>query len=120
MEIKPCITSQLQITISWEITGRILNPVSAPYNISILSGIPSTSTSVAQNVHSFPVHVHIEDVSGSSVQYEVWNRRDADMFLTMDAPPIDEEPIVFGLHHHIFGLYVSITIVFFIIKIAEF
>ena len=107
-----------RITISWEITGRILNPVSAPYNISILSGIPSTSTSVAQNVHSFPVHVHIEDVSGSSVQYEVWNRRDADVFLTMDEPPFDEEPIIFGFHHHIFGLISIITIGFICIIIV--
>ena len=107
-----------RISISWEITGRILNPVLAPYNISIISGIPIASSSVAQNVHSFPVHVHIEDVSGSSVQYEVWNRRDANVFLTIQPPQSDEEPMFLGLHHHIFGLYFSITIVFVILSIG--
>ncbi len=77
-----------RITISWQITGRIITPVHTPYNVSIISGIQTPSSSIAQNVHSFPIHVHIEDVSGSSSQYEVWNRRDPDLFLTVQSPTV--------------------------------
>ena len=77
-----------RISISWEITGRILSSVSTPYNVSIISGIQTPSSSIAQNVHSFPVHVNIEDVSGSSSQVEVWNRRDANLFITVN--PVTE------------------------------
>ena len=79
-----------RIAISWEISGRILNPVSAPYNVTIISGIQTPGSSVAQNVHPFPVNIQVEDVSGSSVEFEVWNRRDADLFLTIHEPLLDD------------------------------
>ena len=79
-----------RISISWQITGRIMNPVHTPYNVSIISGIQTPSSSIAQNVHSFPIHVDIEDVSGSSSQYDVWNRRDADLFLTVQSPTLTD------------------------------
>ena len=83
-----------RISISWEITGRIINSVSTPYNVSIISGIQTPSSSIAQNVHSFPINIQIEDVSGSSVEYEVWNRRDIDMFVTVQSPTVgDDDPI---------------------------
>tara|TARA_B110001454_G_scaffold206237_1_gene216470 strand:- start:1136 stop:2146 length:1011 start_codon:yes stop_codon:yes gene_type:complete len=79
-----------RITISWQITGRIITPVYTPYNVSIISGIQTPSASIAQNVHSFPINVEIEDVSGSSAEYEVWNRRDADLFLTVQSPLVTD------------------------------
>ena len=73
-----------RISISWEISGSLLSSVSTPYNVSIISGIQTPSSSIAQNVHAFPVHVNIEDVSGSTSQVEVWNRRDANLFVSVD------------------------------------
>jgi len=79
-----------RITVSWQIEGGIVNSVSVPYNISILSGMQTPSSSIAQNVHTFPIHVEIEDVSGSRIDYEVWNRRDADLYLLVNSPPVEE------------------------------
>ena len=79
-----------RITVSWQLEGGLVNSVKAPYNISIFSGMQTPSSSIAQNVHTFPIHVEIEDVSGTRVVYEVWNRRDADLTLLVDAPPVEE------------------------------
>ena len=79
-----------RIQISWTITGSIPSPVNTPYNVSIQSGMPSPSSSIAQTVHAFPIHVRIEDVSGSMLSHEVWNRRDADLFLSIEPPPEDD------------------------------
>ena len=80
-----------RISISWEITGRIISSVSTPYNVSIIAGIQTASSSIAQNVHAFPVNVEIEDVQGSSSEIEVWNRRDADLFVTIEDPPLTDD-----------------------------
>ena len=80
-----------RISISWEITGRIMASVSAPYNVSIIAGIQTASSSIAQNVHSFPVNVEIEDVRGHTSEIEVWNRRDADIFVTIESPPVTDD-----------------------------
>ncbi len=86
-----------RISVSWQVQGFIDAPVQTPYNVSILSGIQTPSESIAQNVHAFPIHVQIEDVSGSRIDYEVWNRRDPDIYLLMDIPPIDEKSNVDSL-----------------------
>jgi hypothetical protein len=88
-----------RITISWQITGRIITPVNTPYNVSIISGIQTPSASIAQNVHSFPINVEIEDVSGSSAQYEVWNRRDADLFLTVQSSQVTDDGSISSAIH---------------------
>jgi len=80
-----------RVSISWFIEGSIPTSVQAPYNISILAGMPTPTASIAQNVHTFPIHVEIEDVSGTRIDYEVWNRRDADLSLLVDVP-VAEEP----------------------------
>lgn len=79
-----------RISVSWRVEGFIDASVQTPYNVSILSGIQTPSESIAQNVHAFPIQVLIEDVSGSRIDYEVWNRRDPDIYLLMDIPPVDE------------------------------
>lgn len=79
-----------RISVSWFIEGSIQTAVKAPYNISIQSGMPTPSASIAQNVHTFPIHVQIEDVSGTRVDYEVWNRRDADLNLLVNIPEVEE------------------------------
>jgi WD40 repeat protein len=83
-----------RISISWEITGRIVTSVSTPYNVSIISGIQTPSSSIAQNVHTFPVHIEIEDVSGASLEYEVWNRRDIDLFVTVQTSTLDDDDAI--------------------------
>ena len=82
--------SGTRISISWHIEGALLNPVQVPYNVSLISGIQTPSSSIAQNVHTFPIHLEIEDVSGSKTIYEVWNRRDADLYILVDTPPIED------------------------------
>ena len=79
-----------RISVSWIIEGSIQTAVKAPYNISIQAGMPTPAASIAQNVHTFPIHVQIEDVSGTRIDYEVWNRRDADLNLLVDVPLIEE------------------------------
>ena len=93
-----------RISISWEITGRLLSSVSTPYNVSIISGIQTPSSSIAQNVHSFPVNVHVEDVSGSSSQVEIWNRRDANLFVTVE-PAIESDDGAIGSTINILSTY---------------
>ena len=79
-----------RISVSWFIEGSIQTTVKAPYNISIQSGMPTPSASIAQNVHTFPIHVQIEDVGGTHVNYEVWNRRDADLNILVDVPVVED------------------------------
>ena len=82
-----------RIKISWTVSGTIENIVSAPYNISIISGMPTPKSTIAQNVHSFPINVEIEDVSGSTVTHEVWNRRDSNILLQMQIVEEDDSKI---------------------------
>ena len=82
-----------RIKISWTVTGTIENSVSVPYNISIIAGMPTPRATIAQNVHSFPIHVEIEDVRGPTINYEVWNRRDADLYLQMEIAEEDTSKI---------------------------
>jgi hypothetical protein len=79
-----------RISISWHIDGALIQPVQAPYNISLISGIQTPSASIAQNVHTFPIHLEFEDVSGSRADYEIWNRRDSDINILIDIPPVEE------------------------------
>lgn len=79
-----------RISVSWIIEGSIQTAVKAPYNISIQAGMPTPAASIAQNVHTFPIHVQIEDVSGTRIDYEVWNRRDADLNLLVDVPLVED------------------------------
>jgi len=44
-------------------------------------------------VHSFPINVEIEDVSGSTVTHEVWNRRDSNILLQMQIVEEDDSKI---------------------------
>ena len=82
--------SGTRITVSWKIEGQIVNSVKAPYNVSILSGMQTPSSSIAHNVHTFPIHLEIEDVGGARIEYEVWNRRDPDLYILVDTPPVEE------------------------------
>ena len=79
-----------RISVSWHVDGALLQPVQVPYNVSLISGIQTPRASIAQNVHTFPIHLEIEDVSGSRADYEVWNRRDADLYILVDTPPLEE------------------------------
>ena len=79
-----------RISISWHVEGTLNRPVQVPYNISLISGIQTPSASIAQNVHTFPIHLEFEDVSGSRADYEIWNRRDADLKILIDTPPLEE------------------------------
>ena len=79
-----------RISISWHIEGALLQPVQAPYNITVISGIQTPTASIAQNVHTFPIHLEFEDVSGTRADYEIWNRRDSDLKILIDIPPVEE------------------------------
>ncbi len=79
-----------RISVSWYIEGSLMNPVEVPYNISLVSGIQTPSSSIAQNAHKFPIHLEFEDISGSRADYEVWNRRDADLKILVDTPPVED------------------------------
>ena len=82
-----------RIKISWTVTSTMQNTVTTPYNVTIIAGMSNPTSTIAQNVHSFPITVEIYDVSGSSVTHDIWNRRDPNLNLDMDVYFEDESSI---------------------------
>ena len=78
-----------RIEIRWIVTGTIPQPVTAPYNVTLDSGLSLPSSSIAQTVHTFPSGLHFTDSSGSRIDFELWNRRDPTVEALMPEPPVD-------------------------------
>ena len=102
-----------RIQIKFTGIGQLSNSVSAPYNISVLSGVKMPTSSIVQNSHSYPIHLEISDSSGTSVVEEVWNRRDPN-FNSYIQPPPSEEPNeidnVIGIIFHYWYVIVPLLI----------
>jgi len=78
-----------RIEIRWIISGSIVEPVTAPYNVTLANGVNLPSSSIAQTVHTFPLSLHFIDVSGSRIDYELLNRRDPNVEALMPEPPVE-------------------------------
>ena len=76
-----------RIGISWITEGWIEAEVSAPYNVSIEPGVQMPSMSIALNVHTHPIHVIVDDDTGSSAVEEDWGRHDPALMLLVSASP---------------------------------
>ena len=78
-----------RIELRWIVTGTIPQPVAAPYNVTLTSGLSLPSSSIAQTVHAFPASLHFTDSSGSRIDFELWNRRDPNVEALMPDPPVE-------------------------------
>ena len=79
--------SGTRISITWILTGVSTSTLIAPYNMSLLNGLLLPSSSIAQVVHTFPIRVEIDDISGMTHVEEIWDRRDAELEILVITPP---------------------------------
>ena len=82
--------SGTRISISWTVTGISTSTLNSPYNMSLLNGLLLPSSSIAQVVHTFPIRVEVDDISGMTFVEEIWDRRDAELEIAVITPPETE------------------------------
>jgi WD40 repeat protein len=80
----------IRIVITWTVNGRIGSAAQTPYSITLASGVEPPDASIAMIIHAFPVNVQIDDVTGSRVEEEVWNRLDPSLRLAVQEVPEDK------------------------------
>jgi len=79
-----------RVTLTWTIQATLLVPLEAPYNVSLVAGLPTPSNSPAKIVPQFPVHLVIDDASGGHHIIPVWDRDGTDLLVMIQAPPAPE------------------------------
>lgn len=118
LEGRTTLDKTTMIEITWTIRGRIANPVTTPYNVTISEGIPTPDHTVALIIPVFPAHVTIEDSSGSIHFTEIWHRRGGD--INVELQPLAEAeptPIELALAAAISYWYVLILCIFAVIAL---